>query len=79
MPKSTLECLLTLQPVANDFLSGPSDRPNFGSATYVVQIVGSGTRKIHLYDRGFQFFDFSDVQSTFPCQPSENRLLTLLL
>ncbi|KFA81804.1 hypothetical protein S40288_11208 [Stachybotrys chartarum IBT 40288] len=50
------------QELAEDVFTEPSGRPSFTSPTYVVQIVGSGAREIHLYDKGFQYFDFSDVQ-----------------
>ncbi|RYO84286.1 hypothetical protein DL764_009356 [Monosporascus ibericus] len=55
--------------VAEDFLKGSSGKPNFASPTYVVQIVGNGTREIYLYDKGFKFFEFSDAQT--------DRLLSL--
>ena len=59
---------LTWSLVAEDVFTEPSGRPSFTSPTYVVQIVGSGAREIHLYDKGFQYFDFSDVQG--PSLPS---------
>ncbi|KAK6534828.1 hypothetical protein TWF281_006128 [Arthrobotrys megalospora] len=50
------------QELAENFMTaGVDGRPNFTSPTYVVQVLGQGTREIHSYNKGFKYFDFSDV------------------
>jgi hypothetical protein len=47
------------------FLSAPGSSPNFASRTYLVQIEDSGEREVYRYPHGFNYLDFSGVQSKF--------------
>ena len=46
-------------------LSDPGGCPNFASRTYLVQIEESGEREVYWYSDGFNYLDFSSVQSKF--------------
>ena len=51
--------------VADDFFSSmktASGRANFALPTWLVQLEGSGTRKVYRYDNGFQYLSFPNVQ-----------------
>ncbi|KAK4145156.1 uncharacterized protein C8A04DRAFT_27161 [Dichotomopilus funicola] len=59
-------CTLISQQLAENFLPVSNDgqpcRPNFRSPSYVVQVVGAGTREVHHYPDGFRILQFDDVQ-----------------
>jgi hypothetical protein len=62
----SVDVALLIQAVADDFISSlqtPGRRRNFASPTYLVQIEGSGAREVHHFRRGFEYLDFSSVQS----------------
>ncbi|KAK6511160.1 hypothetical protein TWF481_000082 [Arthrobotrys musiformis] len=50
------------QELAKDFMNSVEGIPRFTSPTYVVQVLGHGTREIRTYRNGFRMVDFSEVR-----------------
>ncbi|RYO90638.1 hypothetical protein DL764_008421 [Monosporascus ibericus] len=57
------KCTVLSQVLADDFFSPSTRRPSFASPTWVVQIEGSGIRRIYHRQNGLRFLDFRSTQS----------------
>ncbi|CAM1510177.1 Fc.00g005120.m01.CDS01 [Cosmosporella sp. VM-42] len=70
------KCTILSQVLAEDFFTSPATNgsANFRSSTYLVQLEGTGTRKIYHYQNGFKFVIFHSRQSELMFELGRNTL-----